>query len=108
MVDYCNIIIQAAHLIYKTEKTFLKLKLRLCEHANKVCFQWAVLGSLYHFQDQNSLSLGIGAPQGPNRTALPLLCVWCLIRTEEMCGHETSERIVFQRAPSAEVEQTGF
>lgn len=31
-------------------------------------------------------------PQGPNRAALPPLCVLCLIRTEEMCGHETFER----------------
>lgn len=32
-------------------------------------------------------------PQGPNRAALPPLFVLCLIRTEEMCGHETFERI---------------
>lgn len=59
------------------------------------------------FQDQNCPSLDIrpNSPHPPptpgaaNRPALPPLCVLCLIRTEEMCGHETFERVAVKGRP---------
>lgn len=89
-----------AYLIVQKQQNILKNNsynwssshLLPCEHA---CFRkrGALPGSELSVIRHQTNSLHPPPPQGPNRAALPPLFVLCLIRTEEMCGHDTFERI---------------
>lgn len=102
---------QAAHLIYKPSRTFLKLKvfslaaMWKCQQGMLPVSRYRKSGALPGMKlsviRRQTVSLHPPPPQGPNWAALPPLCVSCPIRTEELCGHGRCERMAVKRPASS-------